>query len=148
MAVKVKADTDDTVYPFIRILTCSLIFMFLLVASALAQQTEGQGVIESNTIIGLEEGDGGEAFEAQDPLMRALFDRQQRLEEALFVLEDRINRVSELAQRTDQRIARGEDPLVSLEIEQLWVQIRSLEQQNALLRETLEAAGVQFPSGD
>ena len=140
MIAKVWSKTDDEA-SVLWGMVWIWIFAFMLCGPAFAQS---QNVIESNTIIGLEKAE--DALEPESPLMQALFERQQRLEEALFVLEDRINRVSELAQNTDQRIARGEDPLVSLEIEQLWVQIRSLEQENALLRETLEGAGVTVPA--
>lgn len=43
--------------------------------------------------------------------------------------------------RTQARIERGDDPLVALEIEQLWTVVRSLERENAILTDRLEALG-------
>lgn len=143
MAAKVEAITSETkVWPFVNLIFASAVMLFALVPLAFAQEQAASGVepqlgtVESRTVIGLEPVAVGTP---RDPVMLVLFERQQRLEDALFVLEDRINDIAEIARATESRLARGDEPLVALEIEQLWVQIRSLEQENALLRDTLEA---------
>lgn len=116
----------------------SLILFLATVPFARAQDTTDtevqQGTVETRTIIGIEQGG---LVGQQDPAMRALLENQRRLEEAIFVLEDRIAGVAAMAAQTEARLSRGDEPLVALEIEQLWVQIRSLEQENAVLREAL-----------
>lgn len=79
--------------------------------------------------------------------LRQIALRQARLEQALTTLEARINEVAGLANATNERIAQGEDPLVSLEIEQLWSVIRALERDNAVLREELDVLLAAPPDG-
>ena len=104
------------------------------VTTAKAQET----VAEEPGIVGIEQGDLPTAMQGA---IQALHDRQSALEVALRDLEGRINVLAEASDATAELIARGEDPLVSLEIEQLWTVIGSLERENALLREELDALG-------
>ena len=62
-----------------------------------------------------------------------------QLEAALRSLEERINVIAETTETTAARISRGDDPLVALEIEQLWALIDTLERDNAILNERLDA---------
>lgn len=73
--------------------------------------------------------------------LRAIIDRQRTLEEGLRALEARLNAVAGTANETAARLERGDEPLVSLEIEQLWAMVGSLERDNAVLRERLDALG-------
>lgn len=150
MAAKEKAIVERPEdWPWVMLSAISIAVLFLVVApAAFAQQnttdTEVQeGTVESRTIIGLEQG----GLVPQDPVMRVLLENQRRLEQAIFVLEDRIADIAALAQQTDARLARGDEPLVALEIEQLWVSIRSLEQENAVLREALQSAQASDEGG-
>ena len=102
--------------------------------TAVAQETAAEGP----GIVGIEQGDLPAAMQGA---IQTLHDRQTALEAALRDLEERINVLAEASDATAELIARGEDPLVSLEIEQLWTVIGSLERENALLREELDALG-------
>ena len=102
--------------------------------TAVAQETAAEG----SGIVGIEQGDLPAAMQGA---IQTLHDRQTALEAALRDLEERINVLAEASDATAELIARGEDPLVSLEIEQLWTVIGSLERENALLREELDALG-------
>ena len=109
----------------------------LTVAGAQQAATEGTGA-KGPGIVGIEQGDLPTAMQGA---IQALHDRQTSLEAALRELEERINVLAEASDATADLIARGNDPLVSLEIEQLWTVIGSLERENALLREELDTLG-------
>lgn len=81
---------------------------------------------------------GMETYESSEAAVRALFARQARLEDALRALQQQLAEVTAITNATSARLARGDDPLVSLEIEQLWAMVRSLEQENARLRDGYE----------
>lgn len=120
-------------------------------SGAVSAQSADDGVL-----IGIEPSDdvsndgtvpgGTTEYTGRDKVIRALFERQERLEEAILVLQQRIIDVNALATSTDDLIRRGQEPLVSLEIDQLSKQIDILVQENALLRETLGSAGIVIPS--
>lgn len=120
-------------------------------SGALSAQSADDGVLIGIEPSGDVSNDGtvpGETTEytGRDKVIRALFERQARLEEAILVLQQRIIDVNALATSTDDLIRRGQEPLVSLEIDQLSKQIDILVQENALLRETLGSAGIVIPS--
>lgn len=90
----------------------------------------------SRTVIGIEP--DGDVSGAVAGAIQAVGDRQTRLEAALREVDRRVGVTMEAAQATEARLARGDDPLVALEIEQLWSVVESLERENALLRERLD----------
>lgn len=81
---------------------------------------------------------GPETYDSTEAAVRALFDRQARLENALTVFQQQLVELAAITNATSARLARGDEPLVSLEIEQLWAMVRSLEQENARLRDIYE----------
>lgn len=102
---------------------------------------EGQ---TSQTVIGVPRdsvpgplaGAGGEAA----PDLQGMSARLDKVEELLSALEVRLGDVAALAEATEARFERGDDPLVALEIEQLWTMVESLEAENTTLKESLSAA--------
>lgn len=106
-------------------------FLILMPLDAIAQD---QSDVSSLTTLGIEQSD-------VRTVLRALYQRQQRMEDSLARLDARLAAVAEQAARTQARIERGDDPLVALEIEQLWTVVRSLERENAILTDRLEALG-------
>lgn len=81
---------------------------------------------------------GVETYESSEAAVRALFARQAQLESALRVLQQQLREMAAITNATSARLARGDEPLVSLEIEQLWAMVRSLEEENARLRDGYE----------
>lgn len=126
-----------------RVATLALVggLAALTVNPVVAQDgTQAQDGVSSVTTMGIEQGDWSAA-------LRALFERQQRMSDNMAILEARINTVANQANQTEARIARGDDPLVALEIEQLWSLVRSLERENAVLKERLDALGAPNAGG-
>ena len=74
------------------------------------------------------------------PDLQGMSARLDKVEELLSALEVRLGDLAALAEATEARFERGDDPLVALEIEQLWTMVESLEAENTTLRESLSAA--------
>lgn len=122
-------------------------------SSPSAQSTEDNN-LDDGVVIGIEQSATvgiepvpAEEYKGRDKVIRALFKRTERIEEAILVLQDKINDVNALAVRSDQVIRRGQEPLVSLELDQLSKQVAILEDENVALREALTAAGIIAPIG-
>lgn len=81
---------------------------------------------------------GLETYESIEAAVWALFARQVRLEEAIMVFQQQLGELAAISNATSARLSRGDEPLVSLEIEQLWAMVRSLEEENARLRDGYE----------
>ncbi|NJM81832.1 MAG: hypothetical protein HC844_04415 [Tabrizicola sp.] len=63
----------------------------------------------------------------------------KQFREALIALDERSRNTARTLDELVARIGRGEQPLVALEIEQLWTVVRALEADNTALQEALDA---------
>lgn len=68
--------------------------------------------------------------------LETMFDQQRG---GMIVLQDRQRASHDQVVQISERIARGDQPLVAFEIEQLWTFVNALEKENAELRERLQA---------
>jgi N-acyl-L-homoserine lactone synthetase len=117
-----------------------LLGAILVVLCGSIARAQESGEVRSTTVFGIED------RRVEDVLVR-LSARQDRLEEALLILQERIVAVTETADNTAARIARGDEPLVALEIEQLWALVRALETENTQLREELNGLRATVDGG-
>lgn len=56
----------------------------------------------------------------------------------VIAMQDRVRSSDEVINSINDRIARGDQPLVALEIEQLWAVVNALQEENSELRERLQ----------
>jgi hypothetical protein len=63
----------------------------------------------------------------------------KQFREALIVLDERSRNTTTALDDLIARIAQGEQPLVALEIEQIWTVVRALEADSTALQEALDA---------
>jgi septal ring factor EnvC (AmiA/AmiB activator) len=84
------------------------------------------------TVIGIEQLDDRERIARLEA-------ENKQFREALIALDERSRNTATTLDELLARIERGEQPLVALEIEQLWTFVRALEADNTALREALDA---------
>lgn len=86
----------------------------------------------ATTVIGIEQ------LNDRERIARLEAENKQ-FREALLVLDERSRNTATTLEELVARIARGEQPLVALEIEQIWTVVRALEADSTALREALNA---------
>ncbi len=84
------------------------------------------------TVFGIEQLDDGERIARLEA-------ENKQFREALISLDERSRNTATAFDELRARIRRGEEPLVALEIEQIWTVIRALEADNTAVQEALDA---------
>lgn len=97
----------------------------IIARPAIAQEAD-------TTVIGIEQ------LDERERIARLEAENKQ-FREALIALDERSRNTATTLDELLARIERGEQPLVALEIEQLWTFVRALEADNTALREALDA---------
>jgi hypothetical protein len=103
-----------------------LIGMVLLFANAAGAQEA------DTTVIAIEQLDDRERIARLEA-------ENKQFREALIVLDERSRNTTTALDELIARIAQGEQPLVALEIEQIWTVVRALEADSTALQEALDA---------
>lgn len=103
----------------------------LLLSAVLALTAMPTRAQEAQAEIGLEQ----MSIEDRVARLETLHDQMRT---GVIAMQDRVRSSDEVINSINDRIARGDQPLVALEIEQLWVVVNALQKENSELRERLQ----------
>lgn len=103
----------------------------LLLSAVLALSAMPSRAQEAQAEIGLEQ----MSIEDRVARLETLHDQMRT---GVIAMQDRVRSSDEVINSINDRIARGDQPLVALEIEQLWAVVNALQVENSELRERLQ----------